>query len=321
LSISVNQAAMRVVDEILRDKNRLGISMEKDSLGTIILDAGVKASGGYGAGIAMTELCLAGLGKASLFHAKYGDVSLPSIFVETGYPAIATLGSQFAGWQIKTENYSAMGSGPGRALALKPKELYERIEYQDKSEKAILILESDSKPPREAIDYISKKCSVSAENLTLMVAPTSSIAGSVQISGRIVETGIHKLTEIGFDPKKILHGCGYAPIAPIHPKAQKAMGRTNDAIYYGGEAYYTVDFEDDEKLKGFVARAPSSTAKEYGRPFFQILKAVKYDFYSIDPNLFAPAVVTINNVRTGATYTAGKINPDVLKATMEMSDA
>jgi methenyltetrahydromethanopterin cyclohydrolase len=149
-----------------------------------------------------------------------------------------------------------------------------------------------------------------------MVAPTSSIAGSVQISGRIVETGVHKLTEIGFDPRKILYGCGYAPIAPIHPVAQEAMGRTNDAIYYGGEAYYTVDFEDDQKLIDFVARTPSSTAKGYGKPFFEILKAANYDFYSIDPNLFAPAVVSICNIRTGATYTSGKINPEVLKATM-----
>jgi len=314
--ISVNESAMKVVDEIVANKERLGITVERDSTGATIIDAGVKAPGGYSAGVAMTELCLAGLGKASIFHAKYGNTSFPSIFVETGYPAVVTLGSQLAGWQVKTENYSAMGSGPGRALALKPKEVYEKIQYRDKFEKAVLVLESDLKPTSDAINYISKKCMVLAENLYLMVAPTTSIAGCVQISGRIVETGIHKLMQIGFDPKKILYGCGYAPIAPIHPKAQEAMGRTNDALYYGGEAYYTVDFENDEKLKDFVKKAPSSTAKDYGKPFLEILKAANYDFYSIDPNLFAPAVVSINNIRTGATHTSGMINVDVLKATM-----
>ena len=314
--VSVNAAAMKVVDKIVKNQERLGITVERDSTGATVIDAGVKAPGGYGAGVAMTELCLAGLGKASIFHAKYGDISLPSIFVETNYPAVATLGSQLAGWQIKTENYSAMGSGPGRALALKPKEVYEKIEYKDKSEKAVLILESDLKPTSDAINYLSKKCMVNAENLYLMVAPTTSIAGSIQISGRIVETGIHKLMQIGFDPKQILYGCGYAPIAPIHPKAQEAMGRTNDALYYGGEVYYTVDFENDEKLKGYVTKAPSSTAKDYGKPFFDILRAANYDFYNIDPNLFAPAVVSINNIRTGATYTSGMINVDLLKTTM-----
>ncbi len=314
--VSVNAAAMKVVDKIVKNQERLGITVERTSTGATVIDAGVKAPGGYGAGVAMTELCLAGLGKASIFHAKYGDISLPSIFVETNYPAVATLGSQLAGWQIKTENYSAMGSGPGRALALKPKEVYEKIEYKDKSEKAVLILESDLKPTSDAINYLCKKCMVNAENLYLMVAPTTSIAGSVQISGRIVESGIHKLMQIGFDPKRILYGCGYAPIAPIHPKAQEAMGRTNDALYYGGEVYYTVDFENDEKLRGFVAKAPSSTAKDYGKPFFDILRAANYDFYNIDPNLFAPAVVSINNIRTGATYTSGMINVDVLKTTM-----
>ncbi len=307
---------MNVIDEVVKNKDRLKILVEEDSAGAMLLDAGVKAQGSYGAGVAMTELCLAGLGKASLFHAKYGNVSLPSIFVETAYPAIATLGSQFAGWQIKTENYSAMCSGPGRALSLKPKEIYDKIEYRDESDQAILVLESDSMPSKEAINYLSRKCNISTRGLVIMVASTSSIAGSVQISGRIVETGIHKLMQIGFDPKKILHGCGYAPIAPIHPESQKAMGRTNDALYYGGEVYYTVDMEDDEKLRDFVIKAPSSTAKDYGKPFYEILRAANYDFYRIDPNLFAPAVVSINNIRSGATYTAGKINPEVLKTTM-----
>jgi len=307
---------MRVVDEIVRNKECWQVAVEKDVTGAMILDAGVKAPGGYSAGVAMTELCLAGLGKASMFYGKFGDVALPSVFVWTAYPAISTLGCQLAGWQIKTENYFAMGSGPGRALALKPKEVYEKIDYRDKFDKAILILESDSYPTKEAIDYLSEKCSVLPENLILMIAPTTSIAGSVQISGRIVETGIHKLMQIGFDLKKILYGCGYAPIAPIHPKAQKAIGRTNDALYYGGEAYYTVDFEDDEKLKDFVGKAPSSTAKDYGKPFYEILKAANYDFYNIDPNLFAPAVVSMNNIRTGATYASGKINVDLLRTTM-----
>jgi len=131
-----------------------------------------------------------------------------------------------------------------------------------------------------------------------------------------VETGVHKLNELGFDPKRILHGSGYAPIAPIHPDSMKAMGRTNDALYYGGVTFYIVNFDDEEELKRIVKQAPSSTAKDYGKPFYKILKDAKFDFYQIDPNLFAPAKVTINNIKSGFTYTAGEVNEEVLLETM-----
>ncbi|RJS80966.1 methenyltetrahydromethanopterin cyclohydrolase, partial [Candidatus Bathyarchaeota archaeon] len=35
-------------------------------------------------------------------------------------------------------------------------------------------------------------------------------------------------------------------------------------------------------------------------------------FYKIDPNLFAPAIIIVNNVKTGKTFKAGKINPQIL---------
>ncbi len=41
------------------------------------------------------------------------------------------LGSQFAGWRIKDGDSIAIGSGPVRALALKPKDVYEEIGYKD----------------------------------------------------------------------------------------------------------------------------------------------------------------------------------------------
>lgn len=313
MPISVNENALRLVEEAVRLSEKLRLIVEKTELGATVIDAGVKAHGGYAAGRLVTEICLGGYGEASISFRNYGDVSLPTIDVQTDFPAVATLGAQFAGWQIKTEKYFAMGSGPARALALKPKELYEKINYRDSAEHAVIVLESDATPTPEAVNYIANQCRVKPSNLYLVVASTSSITGSVQISGRIVETGIHKLTEVGFDPKKILYGCGYAPIAPIHPKSARAMGRTNDTLYYGGVTYYTVDYEDDEQLKQIVDKTPSSTAKDYGKPFYDIFKAAGFDFYKIDPNLFAPAVVVVNNIRTGVTHKAGTINPEVLR--------
>jgi len=214
-----------------------------------------------------------------------------------------------------------MGSGPARAIALKPKELYQKIGYSESYENAVIVLEADHYPTEEAIKYIAQECETTPANVYALVAPTSSMAGSVQISGRIVESGIHRLTELGLDPKKILYGSGYAPISPIHPKPAKAMGRTNDAISYGGATFYSVDAEDDTKLKELISRAPSSASKDYGRPFYEIFKAANFDFYKIDPGLFAPATFAVTNIRTGLTYTAGKINPSLLKETMQLAPA
>lgn len=320
MAVSVNKRALRLLDKAIEKREELRIYVETGPLGCTIVDAGIKARGGYAAGRLVTEICLGGYGAALTTSMDYDNLVLPSIFVETDFPAIATLGSQFAGWSIKAKDYFAMGSGPARALSKKPKEIYEQIQYEDHCDSAVIVLEADSVPTEEAVKTIAGQCGISPKNLYAIVAPTSSIVGSIQISGRIVETGIHKLSQIGLDPKLISYGCGYAPIPPIHPKAARAVGRTNDALYYGGVTFYTVASESDDQLRDIVSRSPSCTASVYGKPFYEIFKEAGFDFYKIDPNLFAPAVVSVNNARTGATFRAGKVNVEVLKQTMGIVD-
>ena len=314
--LSVNNSAWQLAKKLCDKAEEYGVIVKETRSGATLIDAGIEAKGGYLAGKIITEICLGGLGRAEIFISQYDDLELPSISVYTDHPAIATLGSQFAGWQIRVGDFFAMGSGPARALALKPKELYEKIKYKDKADVVVLVLETSKEPPEDAVNYISGKCKVAPEEISLILVPTSTITGSTQISGRIVETGIHKLTELGFDPKLFAHACGYAPIAPVHPKSAQAMGRTNDAIFYAGVAYYTASYDDDKKLKELVEKAPSSVSKSYGKPFVEIFKEADYDFYKIDPGLFAPAVLIVNNARTGSTFKAGKVNIDVLRRSM-----
>jgi methenyltetrahydromethanopterin cyclohydrolase len=295
------------------------VNVKSLACGTTFIDAGINSKGGFLAGKLITEICLGGYGEANLSSITYGDLKLPSIFVATDHPAIATLGSQFAGWKISVGKYFAMGSGPARALALKPKELYEKIGYRDESDVAVVLLETTEEPPPEVAEFIAKECNVAADKLYIIATPTSSIAGSVQISGRVVETGLHKLTEVGLDPKCVLYGCGSAPIAPIHPKFAKAMGRTNDMILYGGSTMYIVDHESDEKLREITEKVPSSTSKDYGKPFAELFKEAGYDFYKIDPGLFAPASITVNNIRTGAVFKAGEVNVAIIKKSIGLA--
>lgn len=314
--LSVNRAALSLVRKLCAEAENYGVIVEETTSGSTLVDAGIKARGGFLAGKTITEICLGGYGKAQVIPVKYGDFALPSISVQTNHPAVATLGSQFAGWQIKADKYSAIGSGPARALSLKPKELYKKINYRDEADLAILVLETSKRPPDEVIQQISRQCKVTPQNLSLILVPTASVAGSTQVSGRIAETGLHKLTKLGLDPQVVKYAWGCAPIVPVHPRFDEAMGRTNDAILYAGTAHYTVNYEDDKELERLVRKTPSSASKGYGRPFLEVFKEAGYDFYKIDPGLFAPAVIVVDNMRTGKIHRAGDLNVEVLKRSL-----
>jgi methenyltetrahydromethanopterin cyclohydrolase len=312
-ALSINQMAWEKAQNFINNPQLFGVTVTKSTAGATIIDAGVNASGGFQAGKKLTELCMGCVGKALLGFKTYGDVSFPSITVSSDHPAIAMLGSQFAGWRIKEPDGSiAIGSGPVRALALKPKDVFEEIGYKDVSDKAVITLESNVLPSDGLIEKVTVASGVSAQNLIAVVAPTASIAGLTQVAGRVVEVGIHKLRTLGLSPKVIRYAMGYAPIPPMGKDFEVAMARTNDAILYGGTVYCTVDYEDEATLQKIVEQAPSMASKDYGKPFLQIFREADKDFYKIDHGLFAPAVLMINNAKTGKTFKAGKINPKVL---------
>lgn len=323
--ISLNMSTLDLVKTLCKETEKYAVSVEKTESGATLIDAGLESKGGFLAGKMITEICLGGYGEARILPVQYEDVVLPSVYVQTDYPALSTLGSQFAGWQIKLGDYSAIGSGPARALALKPKKLYEKIGYKDEADTAILVLETEQRPPEEAIQLVAEKCNVSTEKLFIIVFSTTSLAGSTQVSGRIVETGLHKLEKLGLDPLAAKHAWGYAPIIPLHPRSGEAMGRTNDAILYGGTANYIVSYDDDEKLKSIVEQAPSTASKmmqearelaQKNPRFLEIYKEADFDFYKIDPNIFAPAIVSINNLKTGKTFRAGNLDVTVMKESL-----
>jgi methenyltetrahydromethanopterin cyclohydrolase len=289
----------------------LDCKVDESKNGATIIDAGIECTGSAELGKRIGEACLGGLGAVKLNKMYIGDLELPAVIVGTDYPKISTLGSQYAGWTIKVGKYFAMGSGPARALARVEKKLYEELAYKDGSKKGVIVLESRQKPPDEVTEYIAGKCGIATSNLFCIVVPTASIAGSVQISSRIVEVGMHKLHEIGFDPEKVRRGHGVAPIAPVAKKDSKAMGISNDCILYGGRTFFFVKSEDED-LQKVAEKVPSAISEQYGQPFYDLFKSVGFDFYKVDPLLFSPAEITINHIETGKIYRAGQLNPEVL---------
>ena len=255
-ALSVNQMAWRIAQKLLDDPEFYGVVISKSTAGATIIDAGVNVAGGFQAGRKLTEICMGGAGKAQLGFKTYGDLTFPSITITTDHPAIAALGSQFAGWRIKDGDQIAIGSGPVRALALKPKDVFEELGYKDQSDKAVLTLESNSLPSDALIEKVTGASNITAPNLIIVVAPTASIAGLTQVTGRIVEVGIHKLRTLGLSPKMIRYAMGFAPIPPLGKDFEVAMARTNDAILYGGTVYCTVDCDDEAGLQKIVEQAP-----------------------------------------------------------------
>jgi methenyltetrahydromethanopterin cyclohydrolase len=273
--LSVNRFAWKLLEKLCGNPEYYGVEVERAECGATIVDAGIKAKGGFQAGKIITEICMGGCGKAVIGFRQYGEHELPTIFVYTDHPAIATLGSQFAGWNIKEGDYFAIGSGPARALAQKPREIYEKIGYKDEFEKAIVVLETDKVPPERLMKQLAEDCHVQCENLAIILTPTASLAGATQVAGRIVETGIHKLTRLGFNPNAILYAWGCAPIPPTHPKFVKAMARTNDAILYGGVTYYIVDYEDEDELAKMVEKGTVKSLKRLWQTFHRNFQGCK----------------------------------------------
>ena len=314
--MSLNKGALKIFEEIVERSKELECAVSKQSNGATILDAGVEVPGSNEAGRLVSEICLGGAGKASLSEATIGDITLPSAEVKTDKVTEACLCSQYAGWTVQVDKYFAMASGPARALS-RVEKLYKHLGYTEESDVAVVVLETREFPPEDVTKYIADKCGVPTSGLYVVVAPTACLVGSVQISARIVEVGVHKMHELKYDPWKIKKGKGIAPIAPIAKNDSKAMGVTNDCILFAGDTYYEIEPADGDDLAEMVKNVPSSTSEQYGTPFYKLFKSVGFDFYKVDPLLFSPSKISVKDLKSGKEYSAGKLDPDVLKQSLE----
>ncbi len=314
--ISVNTLAGPLVDRLIAEADRLRCHVSKGERGETLIDAGTKVPGGLEAGILLAEICLGGMGSVSLTP-FFASPNWPfHLTVRTVDPVIACLGSQYAGWSLAHGEgkgaFFALGSGPGRALAAK-EALYNDLGYKDIADRATLVLEGDRPPPVEVVDKVAAACNVATERLTFIYAPTRSIAGGVQVVSRVLEVAMHKVHELKFPLSRVIDGIATAPLSPPHPDFVTAMGRTNDAIIYGGQAHIFVTGPANE-AKELAAALPSTTSRDYGRPFAEVFKAYKGDFYKIDPTLFSPAAAMVTAVESGETFRAGRIDLALLDA-------
>jgi methenyltetrahydromethanopterin cyclohydrolase len=313
--LGMNERAWALADSCVARAGELRIASRTLTGGTRVIDAGVDAPGGLAAGLALAELCMGGLGHVAYVPLVIGGETWQGVQVWTDHPAECCMASQYAGWAINPDGYFAMGSGPLRAKARVEKELFAKLGYAEDVSRGVLVLETRTLPTDDVAAWVARKAAVQAGGITFVVAPTASLAGGVQIVARSVETGLHKMDTLGFDVRRVVSAMGTAPLPPVAKNDLRAIGRTNDCVLYGGQARYMIRADDDE-LADLARRLPASASSDYGAPFYDIFKRYDNDFYKIDPMLFSPAEVWLTGATSGRTFHAGRLNPDVLRASL-----
>ncbi|MFQ6136714.1 MAG: methenyltetrahydromethanopterin cyclohydrolase [Candidatus Hydrothermarchaeales archaeon] len=305
--MNLNQNATLIAMEMIERQDELDIDSFELNNGTKVIDCGVKATGSFEAGRLFSLACLGGLAEVQFQPQDLEDFTTFSTVVDTDYPALACMASQKAGWSIKIDKFSALGSGPARILAKKPKAIYKKLGFEENAESAVLALECNRFPTKKVGRYIAKECKVKPDDLYLLTTRTASVVGAIQISTRATETALFKLDLLGYPLNGIIRTLGMCLIAPIVGDNNKMMGVTNDMIIYGSKVRLEVIIDiDAEKI-------PSNASKVYGKPFSEIFEEAGRDFYKVDPWIFAPAEVSIFNLKTGEEQRAGEVNLEAVK--------
>ena len=310
---SIGALSAPLVDALIADVAALGLSIERSEERAVLVDAGIRSRGGLEAGRRIAEICMGGLGRVALAGGS-GFAHWPTLVsVSASHPVLACLGSQYAGWGLsggEGSGFHALASGPGRALARR-EELFKEVDYADKANAACFVLEVGQLPPPIVLEKMAEACALSHDRLTVICTPTQSLAGTVQIVARVLEVALHKCHALGFALGDVVDGLGSAPLPPPSPSFRTAMGRTNDAILYGGRVHLFVDGEE-EAAADLARRLPSAASRDHGRPFRDVFEAYGGDFYKIDPLLFSPAEVTVTALKTGRSFSAGRVDEAML---------
>ena len=308
---SLNRLAIELVDEAIDFADELNVvAYELDNEATVI-DFGVHADGGIEAGLLLAEVQTAGLATVQTRMDSVAGAPLPHVELSTDQPALALLCSQKAGWEVSVEGFEGLGSGPARALVAEEDE-FQQLGYRDEFDLTTLTIESIELPDEAVAEHVADYTGVSSAAVFLPTFATGSLCGSVTMAARAAELAVFRLSELGYDLGDIMTASGSAPVAPVAHDEATAIGRTNDALAYGGQVYLSVreDFDRFDEV-------PSSATDEYGTAFEEIFEDADWDFYEIPESVFAPAQVTID-VAGGPTHVLGEPNEDLLAESFKL---
>jgi methenyltetrahydromethanopterin cyclohydrolase len=297
--------------------DELGVVVYELDSGATVIDCGVDAEAGLEAGLLVAEVQTAGLATVGTRMDTVAGAPLPHVDLTTDHPALALLCSQKAGWELAFEDddgpgFDGLGAGPARALVGQESE-FQAVGYYDEFDLTVLTIESIDLPDDAVAAHVADLTGVEPSGVFLPTFATGSTVGSVTMAARAAELGVFRLFELGYDPKDVLTVSGAAPVAPVSYDEGVAMGRTNDALAYGGQVYMQVR-EDSDVFDDL----PSTASDEYGTPFETIFEEAGWDFYEVPDSVFAPAQVTVDVV-DGPTRVVGTRDEELLAESFELA--
>ncbi len=317
MTMSLNYRAQHAVETLLAHAQERRVVVHAVEGGARYVDCGIRSPGGILTGIELARICLGTLADVSIVPGQVGGRPVPLVQVVTDHPVQACLASQYAGWALQEGKFFAMGSGPMRAAAGR-EAIYDRIGFREPADVVVGVLETRRPPPPAILAKVASACRVEPSAVTLLAAPTASLAGGVQIAARSVETALHKLAELEFDVFRIVAAHGTAPLPPVASNDLAAIGRTNDAILYGARVILAVT-GDDASIEAIGPQVASSASRDYGEPFAAIFARYNHDFYAVDPQLFSPAEVVFQNVESGKVHCYGRVTDDIVARSFGLS--
>jgi methenyltetrahydromethanopterin cyclohydrolase len=298
---SIAQRSNGLVSALIKRAWEYGLVVQTLPCGATLIDAGVDVLGSFEAGLRLIEICHGGLANASLGLADIGGFLLPQVTVESFHPTISTYGLQ-ASYPLSADEPGIRVSGPIR--------LYLDGTIATENPAAIAVIESDRLIGDEVALALAERSNLPPRSLTLIVVPGWSVAGAVQIAGRVNESVIFTLEEsLKVDSRKVVQMIGQAPVCPVGriDSPEEKRPYPDDFIHYAGEVFFTLlasPADDLERLARLLSFASTSI---YGSLFHDTLAAAGGVFEAI-PDLIhinKPAQVTIEDLSTGRAARAG----------------
>ncbi len=259
----------------------------------------------------LAEIQTAGLATIQTTMDGVAGAPLPHVELSTDHPALALLCSQKGGWELSTDDFEGLGSGPARALVAE-EDVYQRVGYREAADFAVLAVETDRLPDADVAAQVAERTGVPETSVFLPAFSTASLTGSVVAAARAAELAVFRLSELGFDPVSVLSANARAPVAPVAGDEATAMARTTDALAYGAEVHLTVDEPFDR-----FDEVASIAAVEYAEPLEAVFEDADWAFEDLPVELFAPAQVTVDVVG-GDTHVVGDTSEDVLAESFDL---
>ena len=250
---------------------------------------------------------MGGLGAISFAPLVLGGRWLPGLTVVTDHPALACLGSQYAGWRLDRDGYFAMASGPGRAL-IRAEELYDDLDVDERAEQAVLCLETRDAPPDELAAYVAERAGVGAGR------PDAPLRADREPGRRRPDRRARGRDRAAQAARARVRRPPRGERRSAAARCRRSAARTRrrsgarttpSSTAARSSSPWTRPTTSSEPRAAAALRRPrATTASRSARSS----RRADWDFYEIDPLLFSPAEVRLVSAASGRSFHAGGVD-------------